>query len=285
MYMANKAPEIFPGACFAVAHCNFGLRGEESDGDEEFVRNWCGRKGVECHVRRFGTQEYSVTRGISIEMAARELRYAWFGELCAEHGYDALAVAHNADDNAETLMLNLLRGTGTRGMRGMAAESTKYRNIPLILRPLLNVSRESIREWMVANGMSWREDRSNAESEVKRNKLRNQVFPVFKEINPSFVRTLGEDMKRVAQVDDIAEDYFRTAREAILLPDGSISAKKLLGFKHWEYLLWRLLEGSHIGADEFSSLVDCLRAGRQLGGKTFGPVTGHAGWKLKVRGV
>ena len=97
------------GEPFAMAHCNFSLRGGESDGDEAFVRNWASRHGITCHVKRFDTAVYAASKSISIEMAARELRYRWFGELCREHGYDALLVAHNANDNAETLLLNLKR--------------------------------------------------------------------------------------------------------------------------------------------------------------------------------
>ena len=119
MYLANRAPELFPGARFAVAHCNFTLRGAESDGDEQFVRDWCAAHGLDCFVRCFETAAYAAEHGVSIEMAARELRYAWFAELCRAEGFAAVAVAHNADDNAETMLLNLLRGTGTRGLRGM----------------------------------------------------------------------------------------------------------------------------------------------------------------------
>ena len=106
MYMANRAPELFPGAVFSVAHCNFRLRGGESDGDEAFVRSWCADRGIECFVESFDTRAYAAAHGVSIEMAARELRYAWFASLCREKGFEAVAVAHNADDNAETLILN-----------------------------------------------------------------------------------------------------------------------------------------------------------------------------------
>ena len=105
------------GGPFAIAHCNFHLRGEESDADEAFVRGWASKYGIECHVRHFDTLGHAASEKISTEMAARQLRYRWFGELCKEHGYEAVAVAHNANDNAETLILNLLRGTGLKGIR------------------------------------------------------------------------------------------------------------------------------------------------------------------------
>ena len=267
MYMANRASELIPGAHVAVAHCNFQLRGDDSDADEAFVRAWCEERGLSCHVRHFDTEAEAAVRGISIEMAARDLRYAWFRELCREHGYTAVALAHNANDNAETLMLNLLRGTGSRGIRGMSEREG-------IIRPLLGTSREQIRAWMEENGHSWREDRTNGENIYRRNMIRNEVFPVFARINPSFVRTLNADMKRFAQVDDIAEDYFRESYGRILDDKGNIIVSMLLRDRHWEFLLWRLLENSTIGAQEFDSLVETLKCGRQIGGKVFGPVTG-----------
>ena len=187
------------GGPFAVAHCNFGLRGAESDADEALVRSWAAGYGIPCHVKRFETAAYAAAEGISIEMAARRLRYHWFGELCREYGYEAVAVAHNANDNAETLLLNLLRGTGLKGITGMKAEGflpdPDFADIPL-RRPLLGLTREEIEAFARENGLSWREDATNAQNDYKRNKLRNLVFPVFREINPSFVQTLNRDMER-----------------------------------------------------------------------------------------
>lgn len=187
------------GGPFAIAHCNFGLRGEESDGDEAFVKEWADRYGIPLHVKRFETEACAAREGISIEMAARHLRYHWFGELCREHGYEAVAVAHNANDNAETLLLNLLRGTGLKGITGMKAEGyipdPDFADIPL-LRPLLSMTREEIEAFAAEHGLSWREDCTNALNDYKRNKIRNQVFPIFKEINPSFIQTLNSDMER-----------------------------------------------------------------------------------------
>ena len=265
MYLANRASELFPGALLALAHCNFCLRGEESDGDEAFVRQWCRERGLECHVKRFDTIGYAEAHGLSTEMAARELRYGWFAQLCSEYGYEATAIAHNADDDAETLMLNLIRGTGLRGISGMGER-------PGIVRPLLRTSREEIRKWMLEHGCSWREDSTNAQSLYKRNVLRNEIFPRLRDLNPSLTATLCEDMERFAQAGAIVEDYWLDARERVLCGDGSIDLRALLGLKHWEYVLWRLLEGSGIRKGEFEDLRDTLRSGRQIGGKRFGPV-------------
>lgn len=274
MYLANRAPELFPGARFAVAHCNFSLRGEESDGDEAFVRAWCAEHGMECFVTRFDTQGYADSRGISIEMAARDLRYGWFARTAKENGFDAVALAHNANDNAETLMLNLLRGTGSRGMRGMSADTVNAEGLRL-LRPLLGTERAEIEAWMRAGGHSWREDSTNAQNEYKRNIIRNEVFPVFGKINPSSVQTLCADMERFTEADDIAEDYFLSVRDGVW--DGSsIGVDALLALKHWKFVLWRLLEPCGLSWPTFGKMValltrfrECPRGTVTLGGKVF----------------
>ena len=289
MYMAERALRgalsdfaVEPGAAqqaeFAVAHCNFRLRGEESDGDEQFVREWCSSRGVPLFVKVFDTAEYAAAHGISIEMAARELRYAWFAELCRSEGFDAVAVAHNADDNAETLILNLLRGCGTRGLRGMSRDSGQFP--ARVLRPQLGVSRAEIRAWMESEGLSWREDSTNSDTSFKRNNLRGKVMPVFAEINPSYLRTFAADMERFAQVDDIAEDYYRQAASECILPDGAIDLKKVTGYKHWEYLLFRFTEG-RLNADGLLRLKKSVASGRPLGGKIFGPYKVRKG-KLRL---
>ena len=190
------------GGPFAIAHCNFSLRGPESDADEAFVRSWAGKYGIPIHVKRFDTNAYAAENGISVEMAARRLRYHWFGQLCREHGYEAVAVAHNANDNAETLLLNLLRGTGLKGITGMKADGyipdPEFNDIPL-RRPLLEMTRADIEAYAAEHGLTWREDSTNALNDYKRNKIRNQVFPVFAEINPSFIQTLNRDMERFAE--------------------------------------------------------------------------------------
>ena len=199
MCLAEKVRQS--GEPFAIAHCNFSLRGADSDGDEAFVRAWAASHGITCHVKSFETSAYAAQEGISIEMAARRLRYHWFGELCREHGYSGVAVAHNANDNAETLILNLLRGTGIRGIIGMKASGfipdPDFADVPL-LRPLLGMTREDIEAFAAENGLQWREDATNALNDYKRNKIRNLVFPVFREINPRFVEVLNRDMERIS---------------------------------------------------------------------------------------
>ncbi|MCQ2153356.1 MAG: tRNA lysidine(34) synthetase TilS [Bacteroidales bacterium] len=281
MYLAERAPELFPGAAFGVAHCNFGLRGKESDDDERFVRGWCRSHSVPFHSKRFDTGAYADANGISIEMAARELRYRWFKTLCVTEGFDATAVAHNANDNAETMILNLLRGTGTRGLRGMGGNTreTDFEGMK-ILRPLLGTSREQIREWMEAEGKSWREDSTNSSTVFKRNSIRSEVFPIFKKLNPSFVRTLAEDAERIAMADDIAEDYFRESLGTILYTDSServhVSLGKLRELKHWKYVLQRVCNGM-LSRSALSDLESLIESGGSIAGKRFGKVLADSG--------
>jgi tRNA(Ile)-lysidine synthase len=278
MYMAERAPELFPGASFAVAHCNFCLRGAESDGDEDFVREWCSRKGIPVFVKRFDTETYAKQRHISTEMAARDLRYAWFDELCREEGFDKVAVAHNADDNAETFFLNLLRGTGTRGLRGMTARGR-------ILRPLLGISRGQIRKWMEERSLPWREDSSNSSSAYKRNRLRHEVIPVLREMNPALEDSFRRASEHISQVDDIAEDYYLGVRDSVCA-DGVVSVKALLALRHARYVLFRLTEPVGLTETALDNLWDLINSGRHLAGKVFvgrtGEIRGLAKWRLAI---
>lgn len=264
MYMAKRALDgvLFPFISeYAIAHCNFSLRGEESDGDEAFVRKWCEDNHIKSHFIRFDTIEYAERKKISIEMAARELRYGWFSDLCLKYGYDAVAVAHNADDNVETLLLNILRGCGSRGMKGMATDCGAYPH--RVLRPILQISRSEITEYMVSNGLSWREDRTNTETLYKRNLLRHKVLPIFKELNPSFQKTIASDMAHIAQVDDIAQDYYIRYREKCS------DIRGLVTLKHWKYVLYRELELYHFSESCYNDLCRLLSEGKTLSGKTF----------------
>ena len=191
---------------FALAHCNFHLRGEESDSDEALVREWAESHGVIFIKKDFDTKEYAASNGVSIEMAARELRYTWFAEVCRERGIAALAVAHNANDNAETMILNMLRGTGVKGMTGMRGSSLLPGSDARLIRPLLGFTRKDIHEYAVSHGLQWHEDSTNADSAYKRNCIRNEVFPLFERLNPSFLTTLNEDMERFAQVQSVADE-------------------------------------------------------------------------------
>jgi len=255
---------------FEVAHCNFHLRGEESDSDEAFVRDWCGANGVGFIKKDFRTREYSLSRGVSLEMAARELRYSWFEEVCRKRGFGAVAVAHNSLDNAETLMLNLLRGTGLKGACGMKQVSSLNGSDDLfLLRPLLGFSRDEIREYAVSRGLKWHEDSTNKDTAFKRNLLRNNVFPLFARINPSFVRTLAQDMERFSQVQSLADDFVAEETPRVLKGKYRLDLGALLGNRHWKYLLFRIMESYGFAPQTIRELTSCLEAGDSAGGKRF----------------
>lgn len=267
------------GRMFAVAHCNFHLRGEDSDSDEALVAAWCGRNGVRYHKADFDTEQYASSHNVSIEMAARELRYDWFASLCRDNGYYGVAVAHNANDNAETLILNLLRGTGLRGVTGMQVETV----VPVtrdelsgvrLLRPMLSFSREQIEEYVAANSLEYHDDRTNAETVYKRNRIRHLVFPVFESLNPSFLTTFAREMNAFSEVQEIADDYFLSVRESVCEPAGKdellrVNAVRLCGLKHYKYVLYRLLEVYGFRDRLLEPVVRLLESGKTFSGKVF----------------
>lgn len=267
------------GRRFAVAHCNFHLRGEDSDSDEALVAAWCGRNGVRYHKADFDTEQYASSHNISIEMAARELRYDWFASLCKDNGYYGVAVAHNANDNAETLILNLLRGTGLRGITGMQVETV----VPVtrdelsgvrLLRPMLSFSRKQIEEYVAANSLEYHDDRTNAETVYKRNRIRHLVFPVFESLNPSFLTTFAREMNTFSEVQEIADDYFISVRESVCEPAGKdellrVNAVRLCHLKHYKYVLYRLLEAYGFRDRLLEPVVRLLESGKTFSGKVF----------------
>lgn len=267
------------GRRFAVAHCNFHLRGEDSDSDEALVAAWCGRNGVRYHKADFDTEQYASSHNVSIEMAARELRYDWFASLCKDNGYYGVAVAHNANDNAETLILNLLRGTGLRGVTGMQAESA----VPVtredlagarLLRPMLSFSRKQIEEYVAAKSLEYHDDRTNAETVYKRNRIRHLVFPVFESLNPSFLTTFAREMNAFSEVQEIADDYFLSVRESVCEPAGKdellrVNAVRLCHLKHYKYVLYRLLEVYGFRDRLLEPVVRLLESGKTFSGKVF----------------
>ncbi len=189
------------GFDFGIAHCNFQLRGDESEEDERLVEGWAARQGVSFHSKSFNTQEYAKTNGISTQMAARDLRYDWFKDLSASNNYTKLATAHHADDNVETLLLNLIRGTSIAGLRGILPKSNE------LIRPLLWARRHQIEDFANQEGVVWREDSSNSSEEYKRNFVRRRVMPLLSELNVSYIKTVTKSMSKLAEVEGIFRNY------------------------------------------------------------------------------
>lgn len=184
-------------------HCNFHLRGEESDRDEAFVRNLCRNHDIPLYVHGFSTIAYCQEHGISIEMGARELRYAWFEKMLAETGSSYIFVAHHQQDQAETLLLNLLRGSGLRGLAAIHYKQGK------VIRPLLDVTRQQIEEYLTQRGQTWVTDSTNNERDAIRNRIRLDVLPLLESINPQAVRHLAETATRVQE----SLPYFKSSAE------------------------------------------------------------------------
>lgn len=272
MVMADLSLHSSLKPLVAIAHCNFHLRGEESDSDESFVREWAENNGLRFFKKDFDTREYSASGGVSIEMAARELRYAWFADLCGTYGYSAVAVAHNANDNAETLVLNLLRGTGLKGITGISRKSTLPGSGTLLIRPMLDFTREEIKDYALSRNILWHEDSTNADSAYKRNLIRNEVFPLLGRINPAYVRTLNADIARFAQVQEVADDFFQEYSPAVSEKEGDgirISIPKLLAAPHRDYLLYRLTEPYGFTPSALSDISRLLEESRPVSGKRF----------------
>ncbi|GAE22508.1 Multi antimicrobial extrusion protein [Bacteroides pyogenes JCM 10003] len=197
-----------------AAHCNFHLRGAESDRDEQFVRRLCRKLGIPLHSIRFNTSGYAAEKHISIEMAARELRYEWFEKLRVKHGADTIAVAHHRDDSVETILLNLIRGTGISGLLGIRPRNGT------IVRPLLCVSREEIIRYLQHIKQEYVTDSTNTEDEYTRNKIRLHLLPLMEEINPSVRKTLTETGNYLNEVYAIYRKGIADAKERVITPEG-----------------------------------------------------------------
>lgn len=192
-----------------IAHCNFSLRESESDLDEEMVRNYSAEHDIPFYSTRFDTKAFAKKNRLSVQMAARELRYAWFEEIRKKNRFDTIAVAHNLNDNIETLIINLTRGTGITGMTGMRTVSNR------IIRPLLFATRQDITGYCNRHRIIFREDTSNAETKYTRNKIRHLVIPVLKEINPSLETTLNETAERFKGINGIVSEYISGLRKSV----------------------------------------------------------------------
>jgi len=227
-----------------VAHCNFQLRGEESDGDESFVREMCAKLNVPCNVNTFDTHKYADESGLSIQMAARKLRYDWFYEMAEKENCSYIALAHNSDDQVETAILNIIRGTGIRGVSGMK---------PLLgrlFRPLIEVSRAEITQISDDDSIPFHNDSTNATTKYARNKVRHLVMPLFEEINVSAKENILRSVSYFSETERIMNDYVRMVKEeAMSEADGilRIEVGKVLDTAAPSTVLFEMLvsEGVH----------------------------------------
>lgn len=199
------------GYTFSAAHCNFHLRGEESNRDAEFVIKWAERKKVKLFVQDFDTYAYMQEKGISLEMAARELRYSWFENLMQENQIDYLLTAHHADDSAETFFINLLRGTGIAGLHGILPKNGN------IIRPLLFATRKSILDYAELKNIQFVEDSTNSETKFLRNKIRHRVIPMLKEISPDFDSIIRKNIERLRDTETVFRNTVENVKDEIII--------------------------------------------------------------------
>lgn len=246
---------------FAIAHCNFQLRGTESDGDENFVVAYAKQNDITCFVTKFDTENYSKSHKLSNQVAARNLRYNWFNEILEQEKFDYIVTAHHADDVAETFLINLSRGTGLDGLTGIPSQNGN------IVRPMLPFSRAEIEIYVSENQLQWREDSSNASDKYVRNKIRHHIIPVFKEINDSFLNSFQNTLEYLNQEHALSNDAVQMVYEKVVSEENeqlTIDISALLRYKNYKAYLYQWLYKYGFSAwEDVYNLVDS-QTGKQI---------------------
>jgi tRNA(Ile)-lysidine synthase len=240
---------------FAIAHVNFGLRGAESDADAVFVQNKAEQYGVPFHLVRFDTQSEAASRGISIQMAARELRYNWFAALCQQYNYSSVATAHHQNDVLETVLLNLTRGTGLAGLHGILPKQ------PGIIRPLLFATREQLVDYVTQEQLPYREDQSNAEDKYARNRIRHQVTPVLTALNAGFWPTFARTVDRFRAADALVQRELSQSWQAISHQENEqilVSIERLTALPEPAFRLGEWLKPFGFTTDQVANIIRAL---------------------------
>ncbi|KJD36305.1 potassium ABC transporter ATPase [Tamlana sedimentorum] len=250
------------GLNIALAHCNFNLRGNESDADETFVETLAESLGLEVFIQNFDTTLYAKEHKRSIQMAARELRYNWFDELSSQLKFDYILTAHHADDNLETFLINFTRGTGIEGLTGIPEINGKF------VRPLLHFSSDDIELYANANSIKWRDDSSNKSVKYLRNKLRHEVIPILKEINPSLLQSFQSTLNNLQDsstiINDKIDEFLNKTIETISENEVRFKISEFKKTKHPKAYLFEALK--EFGFTEWDDIVSLLDAqpGKQV---------------------
>ncbi len=243
------------GFRFGIAHCNFQLRGPESEKDEDFVRNLASDSGVPFFHRAFETEKLAREQGISIQMAARDVRYKWFEEIRQQNHYHYVATAHHLTDQAETILINLIRGTGIAGLHGILPKTGH------LVRPLMFATREHIESYAAQNAILFRNDSSNDEVKYQRNRIRHQLLPVIKEMNPGFTEKLQGTIKRIKETENAAfAQIEQWKRENLsILPDKiTFSATMLLETGFPSLVLYSVASPLGFTESQLQNILECL---------------------------
>lgn len=246
---------------FAVAHCNFQLRGNESDDDENFVKSQIKKLQIPLFIQKFDTKNIAETQKLSIQLAARKLRYDWFYKLMNENGFDYILTAHHLDDSLETFLINFTRGSGLDGLTGIPEQNDK------ILRPLLIFSRNEIETFAQENNIAWREDSSNSSDKYLRNKLRHDVIPILKELNPSLLSSFENTIKNLKQSQSLVDDASKMVYEKVASEQENqivFNLDLLLTYPNYQAYLFSWL--SDFGFTDWDSVYDLVsvQSGKQV---------------------
>ncbi len=250
---------------FAIAHCNFKLRAQESDEDQSFVQNLADDLKVDCFITQFDTKKYAEEHKTSIQIAARELRYTWFAEIQKINNIPILVTAHHADDDLETFIINLSRGTGINGLTGIPKQNTS------LARPLLNFSREQILAFANAQKINWREDASNNDTKYLRNKVRHKIVPLLKELHPTFLQNFLKTQEFLNQTAYVTEAHIESLKEQIFVSNDDViridikKIKELTPIKYYVHALF-----NDYNFKEWDNVIDLLTAmsGKEIYSKT-----------------
>ncbi len=250
----------------AMAHCNFQLRGIESFEDQKFVEDYADAHHIPIYTTKFDTNAFAEDYQLSIQMAARELRYNWFYELLETENYDFILTAHHADDNLETFLINFSRGTGLDGLTGIPSQNDQ------VIRPLLTFSRQEIEEYAKENSLLWREDSSNASDKYLRNKIRHDLVPLFKELNPNFLISFQKTQSYLQESQTMAEDatvmvYQQVAKE--IEKDIQFDLDKLKQLPNYASYLYQWLK--EFGFSDWDVITDLVnsQSGKQVFSKHY----------------
>ncbi|MDQ3393205.1 MAG: tRNA lysidine(34) synthetase TilS [Bacteroidota bacterium] len=243
---------------FAIAHCNFNLRGDESDADEAFVKKLAKKYKVSIHVKQFDTKAFAAQENISIQMAARALRYTWFQELIKTYDYKKIATAHHKSDSLETVLLNLVRGTGISGLHGIMPVAGKT------IRPVLFADKDMIRDYVAEKQLVWREDSTNESNKYHRNLIRNEVIPHLKSLNPDLESTIEQTIEKVKSVENIYYGHVKAVKEKLLVKKGvdyTIDIHAIVSQNEGKMILWQLLESFNFNYIQSGAVYGILNNG------------------------
>ncbi|MBN2610603.1 MAG: tRNA lysidine(34) synthetase TilS [Bacteroidales bacterium] len=258
----------------AIAHCNFHLRGGESDGDEEFVKQFAEINKLQFFNISFDTKKYAEEKKMSVQMAARELRYEWLNKTALENGFDCITVGHNSDDSIETFFINLTRNAGIHGLTGIKPKNN------LIVRPLLFASRREISAFAQDNNILFREDSSNAETKYLRNKIRHNIIPELEKINPSFRENIHEVIEKIKEAEKLLNEVTGQYRKSIVVHSDDriyINFREFPGTDIARTVLFELLKDYGFNGSQVKEIADSLQ--KQPGSRFYSPT--H--WLVKDR--